>query len=242
MNSSRLPGKVLMKVGKMLIIERIVKRLSECLSLDKIIVATSDQKSDDKIANWCLENNVSLFRGSLFDVLDRYYRAAQKFEADTIVRITGDCPLVDPNIVDEVVTNYKKGNFDAAGLHGEFPDGLDCQVFSMKAIELAWKNATSTTDREHVGSYIENTRPDYFNLGKVELYHNLGHHRWTIDEPRDLEFLTLLIEDLEREKEHFYTEDVLRHLELFPDLVKINSSIVRNEGYLLSLKSENKYG
>ena len=242
MDSTRLPGKVLLKIGKMIVLERIVKRLNESLLLDDIVVATSVEPSDDKIARWCLDNKVNLFRGSLLDVLDRYYRAAQKFEADTAIRITGDCPLIDPKIVDKVVENYNKGNFDAAGLHGEFPDGLDCQVFSFKAIKFAWKNATSSTDREHVGSYIENTRPDLFDLCKVELYHKLGNHRWTLDEPRDLEFLTLLIEGLEREKEYFYTEDVLKYLELFPNLLSINSSIVRNEGYLFSVKEENNYG
>ena len=240
MSSSRLPEKVLMKIGKMLVLERIVQRLGVCSRLDGILVATSQAKSDDPIAAWCAKHKINLFRGSLTDVLDRYCQAAIKNKADTVVRITGDCPLIDPFVVDEVIRQFYAGDFDAVGLHGSFPDGLDCQVFNIDAIKLACIEATTQTDREHVGSYIENTRPDLFSLGNVELFEKLGHHRWTLDQREDLNFLTLLIEGLEQEKEFFYTQDILSYLTRHPHLLKINGSITRNETFLNSPKNENK--
>lgn len=242
MDSTRLPGKVLKKLGNMLVIERVVARLNECKSLDDIVVATSIENTDDELASWCDNNKIKVFRGSLRDVLDRYYRAAIYYKAENIVRITGDCPLIDPQIVDNVIKEFQSGSFDAAGLHGEFPDGLDCQVFSIKAITTAWQKATSATDREHVGSYIERTNPSLFRLRKVELFRGLGHHRWTLDEPLDFEFLSSLLKLLEAKYENFYTTDVLECLEQNPELLKINSSITRNAGYLQSLEREPRCG
>lgn len=242
MDSKRLPGKVLKKLGSMLVLERVEKRLRECKLLDDIVIATSLEITDDQIANWCMRNNVKLFRGSLNDVLDRYYQAGCKYGANSVVRITGDCPLIDPDVVDKVIAKFNNGSFDAAGLHGEFPDGLDCQVFSMEALKIAWQNATSSTDREHVGSYIENTNPRLFKYCKVELFYGLGHHRWTLDEPKDFEFLSSLIEILEKKNKYFYTEEILQCLDQFPELLKLNNSIIRNEGYLMSLRKENDHG
>ena len=242
MDSTRLPGKVLKKLGNMLVIERVAARLSECKSLDDLVVATSTENTDDELASWCDNNQIKVFRGSLHDVLDRYYRAAIHYKAENIVRITGDCPLIDPQIVDKVVEEFQAGSFDAAGLHGEFPDGLDCQVFSIKAIKTAWQKATLATDREHVGSYIERTNPRLFRLCKVELFRGLAHHRWTLDEPLDFEFLSSLLKLLEAKHENFYTNDVLECLEQSPELLKINSSIMRNAGYLQSLEREPRCG
>ena len=241
-DSTRLPGKVLKKLGNMLVIERVVARLNECKSLDDLVVATSIENTDDELVSWCDNNQVKVFRGSLHDVLDRYYRAAIHYKAENIVRITGDCPLIDPQIVDKVIEEFQSGSFDAAGLHGEFPDGLDCQIFSIKAITTAWQKATSETDREHVGSYIERTNPSLFRLCKVELFRGLGHHRWTLDEPLDFEFLSSLLKLLEAKYENFYTTDVLDCLEQNPELLKINSSITRNAGYLQSLEREPRCG
>ena len=238
MSSSRLPKKVLLKIGKELVLERIINRLNYCRYIDEILVATSVCESDNCISKYCESAKISCFRGSLDDVLDRYYQAAKMCSADAVVRITGDCPLIDPVVVDKVIDHFICGEFDAVGLHGEFPDGLDCQVFSFSAIKKAWCEATSDTDREHVGSFIENTSPHLFKLGTVEIFKNLGHHRWTLDEPCDLEYLKLLIEGLEESKQLFLSEDVLKFLEQNKHLMKINGAITRNEGYLLSKERE----
>lgn len=238
MGSQRLPNKVLMRIGRSLVLERIVDRLRQCKNLDVIVVATSTLEEDNPIADWCSDKGISCFRGPSEDVLARYYQAAVKFGISEVVRITGDCPLIDPLVIDKVVLYFQHGNYDAAALHGGFPDGLDCQVFTFDALELAWSQARGKVDREHVGSFIEHTRPDLFSFGKVELFRDLGHHRWTLDEPKDLKFLKLLIEGLEGEAVDFYTCDILSYLDRFPSLLEINSGIIRNEGYLLSLRRE----
>jgi len=134
MSSSRLPGKVLMPLANKPVLAHIVERLSYCKMIEKIVVATTDEVSDDLVANYCANNNIDCYRGSLEDVLDRYYQTAKIHHADPIVRITGDCPVIDPVVVDAVITGYLSGECDFYGLGGEFPDGLDCTIFSFSAI------------------------------------------------------------------------------------------------------------
>ena len=165
--------------------------------------------SDDKVENWCELNDVLCFRGSETDVLDRYMQAIRHYDLDAVVRVTGDCPLIDPNIVSILTDIFKLGTYDGVCLAGDFPDGLDCQVFSRDAIEIAWENATAPADREHVGSYIENTNPDRFNLLTVPIFQGLGHHRWTLDEESDYAFLTALINALDKEELSHTTSNIL---------------------------------
>lgn len=230
MTSSRLPGKVMMKLGEKITIDHVVSRLKQSKNINQLIVATSSNKEDDLLELWCKENEVLCFRGSENDVLDRYYMAASKYNADIIVRITADCPLIDPEIVDKVIDAFFKDEYDGFGLSGGFPDGLDCQVFTYLAIEKAWKEATLPSDREHVGSYIENTNPSAFKLGSIELLNGLESHRWTLDEKKDYIFLNSLLKQMHNIK-NFRTQDVLNYLYKNPDLSHINSSIIRNEGY-----------
>jgi len=238
MSSSRLPGKVLLPLSDKPVLEHVFERLSYCKKIDKIVVATSNYESDNPIVDFCNKKKISFFRGSLNDVLDRYYKSAIFYNADTIVRITADCPVIDPVIVDAVISGFLSGEFDYYGLGGEFPDGLDCTVFSFNAIEKAWKEAKLKSDREHVGPYIENN-PNIFRSGTLDFFKGLSHHRWTLDEPHDYKLLSIIFENLYREKSPFLTHEILQFIQNNPDLSLINSQIIRNEGYLKSLQEDN---
>jgi len=237
MSSTRLPGKVLMPLAGKPVLAHVVQRSQACRIVDEVVVATSTDLSDDAIEQWCAYNQVHCFRGSLTDVLDRYYQAAKLHGADAIVRITADCPAIDPQTVDEVINGFIDGGFEFYGLSGEFPDGLDCTVFSFRAIKKAWQEAKLPSEREHVGPYIEKN-PQLFKSGGLKKYTGLSHMRWTLDEPRDYEFLSQVFDQLAHQEKLFTAEDVLALLEEQPELQTINQTITRNEGYLKSLAAE----
>lgn len=239
MSSARLPGKVLMPLVGKPVLEHVVNRMQACKTISEVVVATSIDQTDDAIQAWCDQAAVSYYRGSLEDVLDRYYQAAKIYQADAIVRITADCPAIDPTIVDEVVTGFLAGGYEFYGLSGEFPDGLDCTVFAFSALERAWREARLQSEREHVGPYIEK-HPELFKSGGLQKFTGLSHHRWTLDEPRDYEFLQAIFAHLYRERTPFLASEVLSLLEEEPVLMGINSNIIRNEGYLKSLMKDRK--
>ena len=239
MSSTRLPGKVLMPLAGEPVLWHVVNRIRTCKSITEVVVATSTDITDGAIEDWCLDAGVSCYRGSLDDVLDRYYQASLLHSADAVVRITADCPAVDPTIVDEVVYEFLAGKYDFYGLSGKFPDGLDCTVFGFNALARAWREANLPSEREHVGPYIEK-HPEIFKSGGLIKYNGLSHHRWTLDEPRDYEFLKTVFSRLYQRDRIFLASDVLALLENEPDLMRINGDIVRNEGYLNSLIKERK--
>ena len=238
MSSTRLPGKVLLPLAGREVLAHVLDRLACCHTLDDVVVATSSDASDDVLAQWCRARGVRVFRGSLHDVLDRYYQCAIANKATAVVRITADCPALDPTLVDDVVRGFHAGGYDLYCLGGEFPDGLDCQVFSFSALERAWREAVLGSEREHVGPYIGN-HPEFFHLGSLKKFKGLAHHRWTLDEPRDLVFLQSLFARLQRpDGQPFLTQDILDLLEREPELLQTNEGIVRNEGLLKSLAAD----
>jgi spore coat polysaccharide biosynthesis protein SpsF len=212
----------------------VVNRISACQTIAKVVVATSTDISDDAIEAWCQREDVSCYRGSLNDVLDRYYQVGLLHAADVVVRITADCPAVDPTIVDEVVHGFLTGGYEFYGLAGEFPDGLDCTVFAFSALARAWRDAALPSEREHVGPYIEK-HPEIFKSGSLKKFSGLSHYRWTLDEPRDYEFLQKVFSRLFQKDRIFLARDILALLETEPELMQLNGDIVRNEGYLRSL-------
>ena len=238
MNSARLPGKVLMPLANKPVLAHIIERLSYCKLVENILIATSHEDSDDSIAEYCENNNIDYYRGSLDDVLDRYYQAAKTYHAETILRITADCPVIDPIVVDAVIAGYLSNKYDLYGLGGEFPDGLDCTVFSFTALEKAWKRAKLKSEREHVCPYIEKN-PQMFNNGMLELFRGLDKHRWTLDMPSDYKLLSKIFDQLYREQSPFLTHEILQFIQRNPKLQAINSDIVRNEGYQKSIQEEN---
>jgi spore coat polysaccharide biosynthesis protein SpsF len=237
MSSTRLPGKVLLPLSDKPVLEHVIQRVKNCKLVDKVVVATTVHDSDDIIEDWCKKNNFEYYRGSLEDVLDRFYKVASQFKAENILRITADCPVIDSGIIDEVIEKYHEGNFDFYGLSGEFPDGLDCTMFSFKALETAWKNSKLQSEREHVGPYMVN-HPELFAIGGYEKFKNLGHLRLTLDDPRDYQLLSTIFKKLYDIDNFFNHEMIINLLNESPELLKINSEIIRNEGYVKSILND----
>jgi spore coat polysaccharide biosynthesis protein SpsF (cytidylyltransferase family) len=239
MSSRRLPNKVLLPLCDEPVLAHVVKRTRACPLIDDVWIATSTEKSDDLISKWARENNVKCYRGSLDDVLDRYVKTAKIANADAVVRITADCPAIDPEVITKVVEGFIKGDFDYYGLAGSFPDGLDCSVFSYLALERAWREAKLPSEREHVGPYIQN-HSDYFKLGELCLFDGtgIGHHRWTLDEPEDYHLLKLIFNSFQP-GHIFKTREIIEIFKLNPSWISINNKINRNEGYQYSLQKDN---
>jgi spore coat polysaccharide biosynthesis protein SpsF len=235
MSSNRLPGKVLLPLAGIPTLTHVVSRIQSCKTVDKVVIATSTDPSDDTIQIHCKESKFDLYRGSLLDVLDRYYHCAIATNASTIVRITSDCPVIDPVVVDAVVTGFLAGDYDYYSLSGEFPDGLDCEVISFGALEKAWGNSILPSEREHVCPYIHTSHKSEFKTGGLELFTGLQHMRWTLDEPSDYELLKIIYDSLYSPEKIFLTNDILLEFQKNPEWININQTISRNAGYQKSL-------
>jgi spore coat polysaccharide biosynthesis protein SpsF len=237
--STRLPRKVLEEIGGKPMLWHVIERVKRARLVDEVVVATTDGEEDSAVEKIAEECGVGCFRGSEEDVLDRYYRAAEKFGADIVVRITADCPLIDPEIIDRAIRMFLDGNFDYVSntLPPTFPDGLDVEVFSLVTLRRAWEEARKASEREHVTPYIRN-HPEIFRLGNLKSEVDLSHMRWTVDRPEDLMFVREIYRELYREGEVFHMRDVLRLLERRPELMEINKHIERDEGYKKSLRED----
>lgn len=228
MGSTRLPGKVIKRICGKPMLWHIIERLKYCHLIDKIAVATSLNRKDDVIERFCYQYRVAFFRGNEEDVLDRYYQAAKKFGAQIIVRITADCPLIDPKIVDKVISFFlKKTNFvDYASntLKRTYPRGLDVEVFSFDAFRKCWKKANKKYQREHVTPYLyENS--SLFKLINIMNKKDLGSFRWTVDKEADLEFVQRVYNKLYQKKKVFFMKDVLKVIKDESELSRINKNI-----------------
>mgnify|MGYP001942273858 CR=1 FL=1 len=242
-NSTRLPGKVLKPIlGKAMLAQQ-VERLQQVKSVDKLIIATSSQASDDVIEQLCQKLAVNCYRGSLDDVLDRYYQASKNHQAQHIVRITGDCPLIDIDIVEQVVNMHTTSNFDYTSniQPATFPDGLDVEIFKFSALEKAWLGANKPSEREHVTLYIRNN-PDLYNCQNFTHTKDLSHLRWTVDEPEDFDFVTKVYQALYQKKPFFNYSDIISLLIEQPHLQTINQKYIRNEGLLKSQAQDKELG
>jgi spore coat polysaccharide biosynthesis protein SpsF (cytidylyltransferase family) len=233
MTSQRLPGKVLADLGGRPVLGWVTSRLALAETVEQVLVATSTDKYDDPVAAWCEQAGFECFRGSLDDVLARFVDAAAHVEAGVIVRITADCPLIDPGLVDQVVQRLLDDELDYCGLGGEFPDGLDCEAMTFGALLRSHDEAGLLSEREHVTPYLK--RPGAgFRTGSVEPFVGLQNHRWTLDRPRDLAFLREIVARSEPGPGRPTTEEVLAILASDPSIATLNAGIVRNEGYLQS--------
>jgi spore coat polysaccharide biosynthesis protein SpsF len=196
MGSTRLPGKVLQRIGERTVLEIICTRVKKATSVDELVVATSENARDNEIEQACLEMGVNVFRGSEDDVLERFYQACLKYNAVDVLRITADCPLVDPGLINRLYNFYKLGGFDHAGIATgagvdssnifKFPDGLDCEWFNFLALEKANASTTNILDREHVTPYIWNNK-DLFKVGIFQSDIDYSNIRLTLDTPLDLD-------------------------------------------------------
>jgi spore coat polysaccharide biosynthesis protein SpsF len=232
MGATRLPGKPLLSVlGKPLLGYQL-ERLHRAATLDKIVVATTTAPDDHKIADLCHLENVLVYKGSEEDVLQRYYEAAKLHGADIVVRVTGDCPLIDPAVVDRAVTFFlthmPKYDYVANSPKRTYPRGLDVEVFSFRALERAQAEASKPMEREHVTPYFY-LHPELFTLGCIEREPDLSHHRWTVDTAEDFALIERLITALYPDNPDFTTEDILAVLKEHPDWSEINAHIQQKQ-------------
>lgn len=235
MGSTRLPGKVLIDIVGKPMLWHIVNRLKWSKLIDKIVIVTSTNEKDETILEFGEKEGIETYAGSENDLVDRHYQAAKKFKANVMVRITADCPLVDPKIVDKIINYFLGGKFDYVSNVEKptYPDGLDVQVFSYSALETMWKKAKKF-EREYFPIYIK-LHPEMFKIGSVEQERDISHMRWTVDYEEDLKFVREIYKRLYKEDEIFYMEDVLRLLKHHPELIDINKGLKSVEGRTGSL-------
>jgi spore coat polysaccharide biosynthesis protein SpsF len=228
MSSSRLWGKVLRPICGKPMLWHVIERLKKCRNIDKIAVATTQNAIDNRIEKFCRLNGISCFRGSENDVLSRYYEAAKFFRAKVIIRITSDCPLIDPTIVDRTVSAYLVNKNYLAGssnvLKRTFPRGLDTEVFSFEALAKAHLKSKKQYQREHITQYFYEN-PAKFHFASVEQKKDFSHLRWTVDDPRDLRMIRKIFLRLYRNNKPFTTAEVLALLVKEPSIACINSEV-----------------
>ena len=234
MSSTRLPGKVLKDICGKPMLWHIHNRLRHAKLVDQVVIATSNRKSDVPIVRFAEENEIPCYAGSELDLLDRWNKAIKKFKADAVVRVTGDCPLADPTIVDKVVKYYlEKGPFDFVSNSrpkATYPDGLDVEIYAAKALEKAWKEIRDPFLREW-GSANFFEHPEKYSLANLENNEDLSHMRWTVDYQDDLDFVREIYRRLYRQDSIFLMEDILNLLNKYPELMKINKSHVGQDSY-----------
>lgn len=238
--STRLPGKVLMEVNQTPLLKIHLDRLKKSKNVDKIIVATTDNAEDNIIEKLATEWGYEVFRGSENDVLDRFYQSVRNINPLWVVRVTSDCPLIDPILVDKVIEFTQSNNKDYGSniIDETFPDGQDVEVFKYAALETTWKTAIKESEREHVTPYIRNNS----NLKGENIFSSISYKnnidyskiRITVDESSDFELIKTVITELGFNKSWLeYTEYIINN-----QLIEINGNIIRNEGYLKSLKND----
>jgi len=231
-SSSRLPRKVMLPMVGAPMLVRQVERLRRATRIDRLVLATSDRSDDDCVAELAESVGIHSYRGSLNDVLDRLYRAAAEHQPQWVVRVTGDCPLADWTVIDACIDFALEGSFDYASntLKPTWPDGLDVEVCRFEALATAWAEANTPPEREHVMPFIT-FRPERFRLGSLERQdEDLSGMRWTVDEPRDYQFVGQVYEALYPACPAFTTADILQLLNDRPELLHMNAGIERNEG------------
>jgi spore coat polysaccharide biosynthesis protein SpsF len=244
MGSSRLPGKILADIAGQPMLTRVFTRTSRAKTLDEVIFATTTDESDDPVAEYCDFSGIPFTRGSVFDVLDRYYQTAKQAKADVVVRITADCPVIDPDLVDDVVKAVTGDQFNFAAnrlpppFKRTYPIGLDVEVCPFNLLEKAWKKSTATFHREHVMPYfyegVELTSqsrtletgisPRGFNIAILNHTTDFSDYRWTVDTPEDLEFMRQVYSRFNG-RDDFTWKEVLDLVHDEPELMKINSGV-----------------
>jgi spore coat polysaccharide biosynthesis protein SpsF len=226
MGSTRLPGKVLMDLRGRTVLARVVGRLRRATRVDEIVVATTDCVADDAIVRECSRLGVSTFRGSEVDVLDRYYQAARLFAAGIVVRITSDCPVIDPQLVDETICIFhqQRGDYASNAFPRTYPRGLDTEVFTIAALEQAWRDAREPYEREHVTPYFYE-HPELFRLVSQRGQIDYSQYRWTLDTAEDLELLHTIYARFD--DGDFSWSDAIQLMEREPELAELNSHVVQ---------------
>jgi spore coat polysaccharide biosynthesis protein SpsF len=226
MRSTRLPGKVLADISGSPMLLRVVNRVRAAKTLGQVVIATTIERADDSIAEFCREHRLNCFRGSENDVLDRYYQTAREYRADIIVRITSDCPLIDPEIIDRTVQAFldERADYASNSLAWGFPRGLDTEVMTFLALEAAWLEAAEDYQRAHVTAFLYEN-PKQFKILPVTAGKDYSTLRWTVDTPEDLEFVRAVYSRFENGT--FLFRDILELLDREPLLSDINRLIMQ---------------
>ncbi|OPX88180.1 MAG: 3-deoxy-manno-octulosonate cytidylyltransferase [Pelotomaculum sp. PtaB.Bin104] len=228
MGSTRLPGKVMKDLFGKSVLAHVIERVNQIKSIDDIIIATTTSERDDIVEQEAVNQGVKVFRGSEEDVLDRYYHAAKKYNARSVVRITSDCPLIDPFISDEIINYFQEHEYDLVTNAGgdltqrTYPRGLDTEVFSMQMLEEAFNKASEGYQREHVTPYI------YEHSKKIYYYKNscdYSRFRWTLDTEEDFMLIREVYKHLYKGKHDFYFKDIIKLFDQYPELIKINENV-----------------
>ena len=247
MSSTRLPGKVMLKVdNENTILDCVINQLQNSKEIKNIVIATTDQKEDDKIVEFVKNRSIKYFRGNKKDVLDRYYQCAKQFNFSEIIRITSDNPLIDYEITDMVIKYFKSNDYDYVTIdhpphghfHNTYPAGYNVEVFTFSALENAWKNAKLPSEREHVTPYFYKNK-EIFRQTQVENSEDLSDFRCTVDTKYDLELIQKIYSSIK--KRPILLSDVIKLLKINPQLAKINAH-VKADGYLRSLEEDKKQG
>jgi spore coat polysaccharide biosynthesis protein SpsF len=226
MGSTRLPGKVLAAIAERPMLSFQLERLRHCREIDRIVIATTTQPADDAIARFCAAERVACVRGSEHDVLSRYADAARCNDASVVVRVTADCPLIEPTLVDEAVATFRVGGFDYVSnmLEPSWPYGMAVEVFSRRALDEAHAEASDPAEREHVTPFIY-WRPERYRLKSMRRPTDLSAHRWTVDTPEDLELVSRILVALYPRRPEFTLQDVLDILRQHPEWEQINRHV-----------------
>lgn len=241
LSSSRLPQKVLKIVDGDSLLSIHLKRLKKSKTASKIIVATTFEPGIEKLIEVATKADVEVFQGSMNDVLDRFYKAAKNFSPDIVVRVTSDCPLIDAELLDQVVYDFKMSDVDYESncLRPSLPDGTDVEVMSFKSLEKAWMEAKLESEREHVTSYIwKNSDVNGSPVFKAKNWawqEDLSSYRLTVDTEDDLALIRILVKELGPEKSWI---DYINYLKKNPEIRSLNSSQIRNSGYFKSLSKD----
>lgn len=243
MGSTRLPGKVAKFIlGKPMLVHQI-ERVKQARLVDKIVIATTTKCEDDPVALMAQETGVTCFRGSEFDVLDRYYQAVKEARADIVIRITGDCPLSDPKVIDETIEYFLRNiaDTDYTSKPTNYPEGLDMEIFSFSVLERAWKESTKPSEREHVTPYIYN-HPEIFRVRTWQRgEEDFSMMHWSVDTLEDFVFVTKIFEKLYPQNPVFSKDDVIKFLQENQELLLINDKGTGYEGYVKSLKEDEQF-
>ena len=244
MSSSRLPGKILAEIAGQPMLQRVFTRTSRASTVTETIFATTTDPSDDPVAEYCDFSGIPFTRGSLYDVLDRYYQTARQAKADFVVRITADCPVMDPALINEVVNTLLEGAYDFVcnrlppPWHRTYPIGLDVEACTFNVLERAWLEAREPQHREHAMPYfyegVELTRqsrtletgtsPRGYTIALLHHTTDFGEYRWTVDTPEDLEFIRQVYSRFDG-RDEFSWRDVLELVHNEPQLMQINAAV-----------------
>lgn len=239
MSSTRLPGKVLADICGQPLIQRLIDRVKATPGIERVVIATTIEPADDVLATWCVEHSLPVYRGSVDDVLDRFWQCAQQNRAEFIVRVTADDPLKDPEIIQtalELCNSAFQVDYASNTLEPTYPEGLDIEVVRYRALERAAKEAVLPSEREHVMPYIWK-HPERFVLRSFCMQRDLSNWRWTVDKPADLELVRRIFAQFSDQPLVSYRE-VIAWLYEHPELLAINSGTIRHEGYYKTLAKE----